>query len=110
GPRLLTVAAALVLISALFMIGVRTGGVWAGGLAAGLLIASPAFLELSSSCMVEIPALAPAVAAICLLLWARQAPAATWPVEVLAGALIAISLQIKFINAPLLAVAALAIW
>lgn len=61
GPRLITVTAAALMLVSLFSIARRFNGAWAALIAPGLLIASPGFLELSSSCMVEIPAVAPAV-------------------------------------------------
>jgi hypothetical protein len=96
GPRLVTSAFALLLLGSLFLISYRLQGLLVATLATALLIASPGFMELASSCMVEVPALAPAVAALCVLLVARG----TWfPLpEVLAGALFAAALQIKFIG------------
>jgi len=41
---------------------------WTAALSTVLLMAAPGFLELSSSSMMEIPALAPAVARLCVLL------------------------------------------
>jgi hypothetical protein len=135
GPRLVTSAFALLLITAVFWNGSRFGGVLVGTLAALLVIASPGFLELSSSCMVEIPAMAPAVAAIAALIQgskfkvqrgrksgpltlalspgegegsARGVRAWIWCV--LAGVLFGISLQIKFINLVLLPMVALILW
>ena len=97
GPRLVTSAFALLLLGSLFLISFRLHGLLVAALATGLLIASPGFMELASSCMVEIPALAPAVASLCVLLVARDTrfPSA----EALAGALFAAALQIKFIGA-----------
>ncbi len=138
-PRLVTVGAAILLLASTFTIALRAGNIWTATIATGLLIASPAFLELSSSCMVEIPALAPAAAALCALTawcWKQPSPAvsaggpcaaslawrleaasaerweraATHLPEILAGVLFGVSFQIKFINAPLLAIAALALW
>ncbi len=97
GPRLVTSAFAMLLLGSLFLISFRLHGLFVAALATGLLIASPGFMELASSCMVEIPALAPAVASLCVLLVARDTriPLA----EVLAGALFGAALQIKFIGA-----------
>src|ERR1035441_7824256 len=68
GSRLLTTASTLLLLGSLFLLVLKTNGRLAAALATGLLIASPGFLELSSSAMQEIPALAPAAAALCVLL------------------------------------------
>jgi len=118
GSRLVTSAFTMLLISAVFWIGLQLGGVLVAGLAAVLAIASPGFLELSSSCMVEIPALAPAVAAIAVLLSKSRitdhASSATrvtnYASTILAGVLFGISLQIKFINVVLLPIVALILW
>ena len=67
-PRALTVAFSVLLLTSVFLLVVRISGVWVAGITTGLLIASPGFLELSSSCMLEIPALATAVAALCLII------------------------------------------
>jgi len=68
GPRLVTSGFAILLLLGVFVIGNRIGGLVVATVATGLLIASPGFLELSSSCMVEIPALAPAVAGLAWLI------------------------------------------
>jgi hypothetical protein len=108
GPRLLTVCAAVILLIALFSMALRINGLWVATLACALLVTSPGFIELSSSCMVEIPALAPAVAALSVLLIARERK---WlKAEILAGLLFGISLQIKLIDLVLLPIAALLIW
>jgi hypothetical protein len=73
-----------------------------------LLLASPGFLELSSSCMMEIPALAPAVAALCLLLIGRQNKWHSW--EILPGILFGIALCMKLLGVILLPLAALILW
>src|ERR1041384_4538691 len=65
GPRLVTSAFAILLLTSLFFISLRISGLLVAALATGLLIVSPGFLELSSSCMVEVPGLAPAVAGMC---------------------------------------------
>jgi hypothetical protein len=106
--RLLSVGAAVVLLSALFFLALRVGGILAASIATGLLIASPGFLELSASAMVEIPGLAPAVAALCLL---YTGPVTRWRVvEVLAGTVFAFALQIKAIEALYLPLAGLILW
>src|SRR5207245_2815791 len=62
GPRLVTSAFALLLLGSLFLITYRLHGLLVASLATGLLIASPGFLELASSVMLEIQVLPPAVA------------------------------------------------
>ena len=108
GPRLLTSAFTLLLLASVFILVHRTSGLLAAGLATGMLIASPGFLELSSSAMQEIPALAPAVAALCLLL---VGPHRRWlATEILAGALFAVALQMKLIGIVYLPLAVLLLW
>ena len=58
GPRLVTSTFTVLLLSSVFFIGLRVSGLLVAALTSSLLIASPGFLELSSSCMVEVPALA----------------------------------------------------
>ena len=72
GPRLLTLVFAAVLLASVFFISLRVSGLLVATLATALLIVSPGFIELSSSCMLEIPALAPAVAALGALLISRH--------------------------------------
>jgi hypothetical protein len=86
GPRLLTIGFSTLLVSTFFLLVLNTtrrsrahdNGKWLSspeliaGIATLLLIASPGFLELSSSCMQEIPALAPIIASISLLLLAHK--------------------------------------
>ena len=96
GPRLLTTASTLLLLGSLFLLVLKTNGRLAAALATGLLMASPGFLELSSSAMQEIPALAPAAAALCVLL---VCPAGKWRANViLGGILFAVALQMKLIG------------
>jgi hypothetical protein len=68
GPRLVTSVFAAVLLVAVFFISFRVSGFLVAALATALLLVSPGFVELSSSCMLEIPALAPALAALGVLL------------------------------------------
>jgi hypothetical protein len=80
---------------------------WAA-VATGVLVASPGFVELSASCMMEIPALAPAIAALAVLLWGRES---RWHgCEVLAGVLFGIGLGMKLLGAMLLPLAAFSLW
>jgi hypothetical protein len=108
GPRLLTVGFALVLLVSVYVLVFRANGLLAAAVATGMLVASPGFLELSCSCMQEIPALAPAIAALCLpMVW----PQPKWPFpELLAGLLFAIALQLKFIEAMYLPIIGLVLW
>jgi hypothetical protein len=104
--RLVTSVFTAVLLASLFFIALRVSGLAVAALSTGLLIASPGFVELSASCMVEIPALAAAVAALAVLAGGAQTK---WRVLV-AGLLFAVSFQIKFINVILLPIAALILW
>lgn len=108
GPRLLTSLFTVILLASIFFISLRFNGLLVGALTTGLLIASPGFVELSSSCMLEIPALAPAVTALCLLL---LCPQTKWPIAaIVSGALFGLAFQIKLINVILLPLAALILW
>src|SRR5438034_3746240 len=108
GPRLVTSVFTAILLASIFSISLRVNGLLVATLTAGLLIASPGFVELSSSCMLEIPALTPTVAALSLLLVVRRSklPIA----EILAGVLFGLAFQIKLINVVLLPLAALIVW
>ena len=124
GPRLVTSAFSILLVAGLFVICLRINGPLVATLAAAFLIASPGFMELSSSCMVEIPALAPAVAGLAVLVGSRlnnEATAETRRAQrterlkntlvlMSAGLFFGISFQIKFINVVLLPIVALIIW
>ena len=107
-PRLITVCFAAFLLASVFQIARRVNGLAVAALAAGLLMASPGFLTLSSSCMLEIPALAPATAALWMLLlpnrsgWRRP--------EIAAGILFGAAFEIKLIGLTLLPLAAVIIW
>lgn len=108
GPRLLSVSLALVLLSAFFILVDRLNGVLIAGLATAMLVASPGFMELSSSCMQEVPALTPIVAAMCVLLALPRAKRQMG--EILAGVLFGLGLQLKLIGAIYLPLAILAVW
>jgi len=54
GPRLVTSAFTLLLLGSVFFLSYRVHGLGVAALTTALLIASPGFLELGSSCMVEI--------------------------------------------------------
>ena len=108
GPRLMTSVFAAILLSSAFFISLRVSGLFIAALTATLLIASPGFIELSASCMLEIPALAPTVAALGVLLVGRQSK---WHVlEIIAGLFLGIAFQIKLVSVILLPLAALIVW
>jgi len=107
-PRLMTVAFAFVLLTSLFIIALRISGLLVATLTVGLLMASPGFLELAGSCMVEVPAVTIPVAALCGLLVLRRSK---WLLpELLAGVLFGTGLHIKFNAAIYLPLAALILW
>ncbi len=104
--RLLTSAYSLLLLGAFFCLSTHIGGLAVGTLSALLLLVSPGFLELGSSCMVEIPALAPAIAGLCVILTMKPARIPRLA-EIMAGVCFAIACQTKFISIVLLPVAGL---
>ena len=128
GARLVTVVAAAVLLAGVFSLTYRVCGLGVADLTVVLLMVSPGFLELSASCMLEIPALAPAVLALAMLrcgrgewgdgrskmedggsavdsIWTR------WHVrEIVAGFLFGLALLMKLVPAVLLPLAALIVW
>jgi 4-amino-4-deoxy-L-arabinose transferase-like glycosyltransferase len=96
GPRLLTSAFSVVLLCSVFLLVERYSSSRIAFVSALFLVASPGFLELTASCMLEVPALAPALAGICLV---ARAGRTKWMVgDLLAGALFGFALQIKLIN------------
>jgi hypothetical protein len=108
GARLLTTAFATALLACILIIVWRASGLFVGALATALLIASPGFVELSSSCMLEIPALATAVAGLCTLFVVRPSK---WHVaEFLSGAFFGIAALMKLVPVYLLPLAALIVW
>ena len=108
GPRLLTLVFTALLLTSVFFISLRVGGLLVAALTTALLITSPGFIELSASSMLEIPGLAPAVAALGVLLVGRQSK---WHVsEILSGVLFGVTLEIKLVNLILLPLAALIVW
>ncbi len=108
GPRLLTVGFSMLLLASSFVLVRRVSGRLAAALATGLLLASPGFLELSSSCMQEVPALGPAVAGLAVL-WTgrREKPRLT---QLMGGLLFGFALQMKLLDAFYLPIAALVMW
>jgi len=107
-PRFITICFAAFLLASIFQIARHINGLAVAALTAGLLIASPGFLTLSSSCMLEIPALAPASAALWMLLLSNGR---RWRLpEIAAGILFGVAFEIKLIGLTLLPLAALIIW
>ena len=91
--RLLTVGLTLLLLGSFFRLIVNLGNLRTAVGATALLIAAPGFLELASSCMVEIPTVSFVLAA---LAWLSRPGAHRWPWrEIGAGALFGVALQIK---------------
>jgi hypothetical protein len=107
-PRLLTVGFGMVLLTSLFVLVLRISGLRAAILTVALLLMSPGFIELSSSCMLEIPALACAFAAMSILSSGGRSKF-FWR-EWLAGAVFACALLIKLVPAYLLPLAAAILW
>jgi len=108
GPRLVTTAFTLLLLTSVFLISLRVSGLLVAALTTALIIASPGFLELSSSCMLEIPALATAIAAMCLL---QLLPSRKWHAcALLAGAVFGAALMTKLVDLYLLPLAAVILW
>jgi hypothetical protein len=81
GPRLVTTAFTILLLSSVFFMSLRVSGLLVAALTTALIIASPGFLELASLCMLEIPALATAIAGLFFLLGpeAKDASAGAHP-------------------------------
>ena len=108
GPRLLTVGFSFVLLACFFMLVQRATGLLAAAMGTALLIGSPGFIELGSSCMQEIPALSAVVGALCILLHGH--PTRWYSVEILAGIVFGFALQMKLIGFIYLPLAALSFW
>lgn len=113
--RVLTSVFAAILLGAVFFISLRVSGLFVATLGTALLLVSPGFVELSASCMLEIPGLALAVTALSLLLGVEGSsvpgkPGTIRSREILAGVAFAFALQIKLIGVILLPVAALTLW
>lgn len=106
GARLLTVGFAVTLLVALFSWWRQVSG-WAAAFGGVLLLMfSPGFVELSSSCMLELPSLATACVALALL--ARSGRGFRW--EAAAGVVFGLALMMKLVPAMLLVVAGLVVW
>jgi len=108
GPRLVTSVFTLLLLSSVFFISRRVHGLGVAALTTALVIASPGFLELASSCMVEIPSLAPVLAALAVL--AVGTTSRYYLPEIISGALFAAALQSKFIGVIYLPLIVLTLW
>jgi hypothetical protein len=108
GPRLVTVGFAGLLLASIFIFILRVSGLAVATVATALIILSPEFLLLSGSCMLEIPALGPALAGLAFL-WCAWKSRWRLP-ELIAGALFGIAFQMKLVPAVLMPVAALALW
>ena len=93
---MVTTAFTLVLLASLFLIVRRVSGLATAVLMAGMVIASPGFLELSASCMLEIPALATALAGLCVVVVAGRTR--WWLADAMAGVLFGLALQMKLID------------
>ena len=108
GPRLISVGFACLLLVSIFLVSRKVNGFAIAVLTTSLLIASPGFLTLGASCMLEVPCVASAILALCILLygcrWKWRAG------EILAGILFGIACEIKLIGAIYLPVAALILW
>jgi len=96
GPRLLTVAMAAVFLCGLFGMSNRCNGVAVAAIATGFTILAPGFLELSASCMLEIPCLAASYWAIAALFFF---PATRMTSGIVCGSLFAVALLIKLVAA-----------
>ncbi len=94
-PRLVTTCFSLLLLSALFLAVQGVTGRLVGALTTAALIFSPGFIELGSSCMLEIPAVAVAVTG--LLLVFTGPPGRSTVRNLIAGVVFGLALQIKLI-------------
>ena len=108
GPRLVSVAFAGVLVVCVFVIVWRASGLLTGALTGALIIASSGFLELSSSCMLEIPALATATVGLGIMLVLSRTK--WYGVEWLSGLLFGMAALMKLVPLYLLPLAALIVW
>jgi 4-amino-4-deoxy-L-arabinose transferase-like glycosyltransferase len=102
GPRLITVGFAVVLLVSLFGIIRRVSGPVAAVVGTALLVGSPGFIELSSSCMLEIPSLATAMAALWVLSSATTGRKIDYLLAASAGVLFGLALLLKLVPVVLL--------
>lgn len=93
-PRLLSVFCAFILIGSFYLLVLNSSDLLSAGLATAMLIASPQVLELSCSCMQEVPALSFVLASLYVL---RRSHSKSICSTLMAAALFGIALQIKFI-------------
>ena len=108
GPRLLTSAFAVLLLSSMFVFCWCLTGGRVATMATLLLLASPGFFLLASSCMLEIPALGPTMPALAMLALGNRTK---WPIaEVVAGVLLGMAIEIKLISLIILPIAVLLMW
>jgi 4-amino-4-deoxy-L-arabinose transferase-like glycosyltransferase len=108
GLRLLTVALALLLLASIFRLCLTVGNLRTAICAVVLVIAAPGFLELASSCMIEVPTLSFVVAALALL-GGSHCYRRLW-LEVGAGILFGVALQMKLIAVIYLPLTVLLLW
>lgn len=106
--RFLTVCFSLILTISLFTLCLKLNNVRTAILAMVALILSPGFIDLSSSCMVEIPSVALVVAAFAVLCWPEKGRA-YW-MEAGSGILFGIALQMKVIAVIYLPLTLLLLW
>jgi 4-amino-4-deoxy-L-arabinose transferase-like glycosyltransferase len=104
GPRLVTVGFSAMLLAAVFLIVRTVNGAFVALITVAMIIGSPGFVELSSSCMLEIPALATAVAALAILC-IRRSSGFKW--QIAAGLLFGLALLMKLVPLIYLPMAAL---
>lgn len=106
--RAVTVCFAILLTASFYSLVQKVCDTATALVAASLLILSPGFVDLSSSCMVEIPALAPAVAGLAVLVVFYDQKK-RWALF-LSGTLFGVAFQIKLINVILFPVLGFIIW
>jgi 4-amino-4-deoxy-L-arabinose transferase-like glycosyltransferase len=106
--RLLTVGLALLLLGSLFRLCLNISNLRTAVLAVALVIAAPGFLELASSCMVEVPTLSFVVASLAVLSCAGGRRRLWF--EVGAGLVFGFALQMKLIALPYLSLTVLLLW
>ena len=93
--RLVTTGFTVVLLGSLFFLIHRLAGLRVAAITVFLLLVSPGFLELSASCMLEIPSLALALAGLC---WLANGRAEKRLPEIGAGLLFGAAILIKLIS------------
>ncbi|HEU5124829.1 MAG TPA: glycosyltransferase family 39 protein [Verrucomicrobiae bacterium] len=106
--RLVTLAFSLALLAGLYWLLFYIRNLRTAVFASILLIAAPGFLELASSCMVEIPCIAPAVLAFAFLISCKRY-VFPWA-EICAGILFGLAQQMKVIAVIYLPLVVLLLW